>query len=342
MRAACVVLAVALACISAPTSALGIGWVQEEAPNPEGATASNLEGISCLTSPSTSCKAVGKYSPWGALALSWSGTSWTVQNTPEISGDELFGTSCVTSSFCVGVGSKNTAENTLAEHWNGASWTAVTTPNPSGVSRHLYGVSCTSSTACTAVGSVGGTTIQRENLAIRWNGTSWSAQTTPNPGKYQNELYAVSCTSSTHCTAVGRQRETNAANWTVAMIWNGSTWATQSTPNPEGAASAELKGVSCTSSSNCIAIGYSQISGVAVPLAMQWNGTKWSLQSVPLPEKALEGFLYGVSCPTSSECIAVGSYTPEGPPFPSLTYAAQMVKLGRLRRRQIPAVARTD
>jgi hypothetical protein len=41
-------------------------------------------------------------------------------------------------------------------------------------------------------------------LAEQWNGSAWTIQSTPNPtGSNQNELYAVSCASSTTCTAVG-------------------------------------------------------------------------------------------------------------------------------------------
>jgi hypothetical protein len=311
---------------SMPSSASALGWAVETPPSPAGATAANLEGISCSNSPSSNCKAVGKYSISGtqnALALSWNGTSWAVQGTPELSWDELFGTSCITSSFCVGVGTRESGATTLAEHWNGSSWTTATTPNPGTTGRQFYGVSCTAATACTAVGGRGGTTIQRENLAARWNGTSWSAQTTPNPGDYQNDLFSVSCTSSTHCTAVGRQRMSNSVNWSVAMGWNGSTWATLTTPNPIGASWSELRGVSCTSSTSCIAVGYSQQGGLEYPYAVHWNGTSWTLKSVPLPENAYYGYLYGVSCATASACIAVGSYTPKGPPYPSLTYAAK-------------------
>jgi len=41
-------------------------------------------------------------------------------------------------------------------------------------------------------------------LAEQWDGTAWSIQTTPNPrGELTSALAAVSCTTSTACTAAG-------------------------------------------------------------------------------------------------------------------------------------------
>ena len=42
---------------------------------------------------------------------------------------------------------------------------------------------------------------------------------------------------------------------TLAEVWDGSTWTVQSTPNPTGATSGSLYGVSCTSATACTAVG---------------------------------------------------------------------------------------
>ena len=54
----------------------------------------------------------------------------------------------------------------------------------------------------------------------------------------------------------------------MAERWNGTAWAMQSIPNPNG--SGQLNGVSCTSASACTAVGYY---GGYVTLAERWNGT---------------------------------------------------------------------
>jgi hypothetical protein len=66
-------------------------------------------------------------------------------------------------------------------------------------------VACTSANACTAVGAYNTSTNVPLPLAERWNGSSWTVQPTPTPpNATASVLQAVSCTSATACTAVGR------------------------------------------------------------------------------------------------------------------------------------------
>jgi hypothetical protein len=46
--------------------------------------------------------------------------------------------------------------------------------------------------------------LEGGTLAERWNGSSWTVQTTPSPvGSYGSGLAGVSCTSLSTCNAVG-------------------------------------------------------------------------------------------------------------------------------------------
>jgi hypothetical protein len=66
--------------------------------------------------------------------------------------------------------------------------------------------------------------------------------------------------------------------------------------------------VSCASPAACIAVGdYYGGRGNGV-LAEMWNGTRWAIESVPLPAGALGGALFGVSCSSVGVCSAVGYY----------------------------------
>jgi hypothetical protein len=59
-----------------------------------------------------------------------------------------------------------------------------------------------------------------------------------------------------------------------------------------------------------MAVGtYTKASGVGVPLAEQWNGSKWRIQRVPGPSGAAWSALFGVSCASPSACEAVGVAT---------------------------------
>ncbi len=197
---------------------------------------------------------------------------------------------------------------TLAEGWNGSSWTIRASPNPGGENGGvLNGVSCTSPSACTAVGTYNnGGSI--ETLAERWDGTSWTIQSTPNPsGSNNSVLDGVSCTSPSACTAVG-QYDSAGTNVTLAERWDGTSWTIQTTPNPGDSASSVLSGVSCTSATACTAVG----SGAGAALAERWDGTSWTIQAIPSPSGATASGLSGVSCTSAIACTAIGGYSSPG------------------------------
>src|ERR1700677_2944311 len=69
----------------------------------------------------------------------------------------------------------------------GPTWSIQPTPDPAG-GVVLSGVSCISTQACIAVGHYtktrsGSSKSVYVTLAERWNGTTWSIQTTPDPAK---------------------------------------------------------------------------------------------------------------------------------------------------------------
>lgn len=173
-------------------------------------------------------------------------------------GSFLSGVSCASSSACVAVGSltDGTGQKPLALSWNGSSWAAMTTANPAGVTgAGLSGVSCTSSTACTAVGS-SNTSGVYSPLVERLGGTTWTEQTAAIPGAATGAaLTGVSCTSGTHCSAVGYSYDARGTFSSLAELWSASTWGVETTPGPRAAAGTLLSGVSCRSSTGCTAAG---------------------------------------------------------------------------------------
>ena len=197
----------------------------------------------------------------------------------------------------------------------GSAWTALRTPNPPGARYSvLSGVSCASRTVCTAVGYFTNRSRTGVTLAERWNGTRWSIQRTPNlRGATSSLLFGVSCASRTACTAVGSV--TDSAGTTVPLVerWNGARWSTQDTPKPSpatGGGVSYLAGVSCASTTVCVAIGHSGNSGgtAGVTLAERWNGTRWAIERTPDPVGASVSFLSGVSCSGLMSCTAAGFF----------------------------------
>jgi hypothetical protein len=160
----------------------------------------------------------------------------------------------------------------LSEQWNGTAWTLKTAIQPAGATMSwFYGVSCVSATACTAVGDkeINAGTHQHQTMAQRWNGTSWSLQTTPNPEGTNLEFSNVSCTSSVFCTGTGHA-VSGGISTPMALRWDGSTWTLQMLPLPSGATGANTysNGVSCILSRGCQMVGqYTNASSVIVPLA---------------------------------------------------------------------------
>src|SRR5205823_1950880 len=137
------------------------------------------------------------------------------------------------------------------------TWSVEPTPNPPITeSGQLSGVACLSNAACVAAGSYTTASRQQHTLATPWNGSAWALQSPPAPsGARASQASAVSCPSTSLCTAVGSYVNGSGVTLTLAERWDGSSWAVQSTPNPSGAIVSVLSGVACPSTTLCSAIG---------------------------------------------------------------------------------------
>jgi hypothetical protein len=258
----------------------GTGW--SIVPTPTQASFPSLESVSCVSA--NSCEAVGSYSNGSSISQtlveSWDGTSWTiVSSSNRGTSDNVFqSVSCVSASSCKAVGHElNNNAHTLVESWNGTSWAIVTSPNHANVDNALYGVSCFSTTSCVADGNYNGRT-----LVESWNGTRWSIVASPNIGIHPNLLNGVSCTSATSCVAAGQYYNPKLKSYqTLIESSTGAHWSVKTSPNQSGYAN-ELQGVSCLSTTSCVAVGFYGVPKIpGQTLIEQWNGTSWSI--VPSP-----------------------------------------------------------
>ena len=85
-----------------------------------------------------------------------------------------------------------------------------------------------------------------------------------------------------------------------------SVWS-QSVATPRGAKGTDLKDVSCTSRTNCVAVGSywnRDAQWPGFPLIERWNGETWAIQRIPRP--LIRGRLNAVSCISVGACTAVG------------------------------------
>ncbi len=153
--------------------------------------------------------------------------------------------------------------------------------------------------------------------------TGWSIVSSPNVGTQGDRFSADSCVSTTFCMAGGFFYDpAGTAAETLAEEWNGAHWAQVTTPN----ASSDdfFSGMSCVSTTFCVAVGEQFTSGTDQNLIEQWSGTAWSI--VTAPDKigsSTEQSLMSVSCTSATSCMAVGSYDPSSSSFTSQTLIEQ-------------------
>ena len=296
----------------------GSSWAISASKNP-GSSANDLLGVSC-TSP-TFCMAAGAYSNSAllddqrTLVERWNGRSWSVvaSRSPGNNGDTLDSVSCASTTFCMAVGSYTNgpaSSEPLVERWNGRIWAVVPNPPPPGsrFGSSLNSVSCTSAAFCMATGSYSYAADHDNTIAEEWNGKSWEVVPSPSP-EISNNLLSVSCTSAAFCMTGGSYESVSGNLGALAEEWDGRTWAVVSSPLP-GSVSNELRSISCRGATFCLAAGTDSSSPALSDqntLVERWNGRSWSVVASRSPGRA-GNTLDGISCATTTSCVAVGSY----------------------------------
>ena len=134
--------------------------------------------------------------------------------------------------------------------------------------------------------------------------SGWSAI----PGTTSESLtpQGVSCLpGSSQCVAVG-----NIGGQAFAESNFSGSWQTMpsGTPSPGSFYASYLYGVSCTSTTFCVAVGNVQtLSGnVTEPVIATFDGNTWTFQELDVSTPNAGYILTSVSCPSTSHCIAVG------------------------------------
>jgi hypothetical protein len=176
----------------------GAAWnsVTVPEPNPSDTAGNNLTSITATSV--SGIWAVGEFTNTSftnsAYAEHFDGSSWTVFILPQpvVSGPSspvLHGVTAVASNDVWAVGENEEVPGlgitTLIEHWNGSAWSIVSSPTP-GAFPMLNAVAARGSTDVYAVGSNepsanGGV---QQGLIMRWNGSSWSADSDPTAGTF--------------------------------------------------------------------------------------------------------------------------------------------------------------
>jgi hypothetical protein len=193
------------------------------------------------------------------------------------------------------------------------TWSPTITASPSpfrAESLPFNAVACTGPSNCFSVGS---RTHQNDSstsapVVQRWNGTTWAAVV--NQEAFTAVLYGVACPSANRCFAVG----SSGAKFSRPFVerWNGVDWSAIASPKPTGVPRVILRGVSCATVSNCFAVGTAGTASKSTPLIEHWNGRAWKIVPSPRPAGAVTASLNGVSCRTTTNCVAVGGHIDPG------------------------------
>lgn len=283
----------------------GTRWMR--VPSPNGAAYGNqLSAVSVVSA--SDVWAVGSYgdiSPYGALALHWNGTEWSIVPVPNPNPNfpqRLNGVSARAADDAWAVGSyQMDGGHAFTVHWDGTQWTQVDIP--SDPSDPLYAVKAISASDVWAVG--GGADLSITPLILHWDGTTW----TDFSGSGSGSLLAVDAVSASDVWAVGKTGEGFSSNQTLTMHWDGTQWSV--VPSPENSTGiSQLNGVSAIFSNDVWAVGFSApgLSSdytASETLIVHWDGTQWSIVGNPA---AVSGRLYSIDALTAKSMWAAGAH----------------------------------
>ena len=186
--------------------------------------------------------AVGDDGRGHAIAFRSDGTSWISTTLPAIGVDNLQGVKAFSPTDAWAVGSLTSASGqgrTLVMHWNGSAWSVVPSANPDPNVDAFHAVDGVSSNDLWAVGqqarstALTGVAPGTRTLAEHWNGTRWTAATTPNSAN-DNSLNGVAALASASAFSVGTSTQPGGSipvNRTIAARWNGASWVADPSGN---------------------------------------------------------------------------------------------------------------
>jgi hypothetical protein len=242
-----------------------------------GTGSGTIAGPAAPTRPARTRPTVGQA---GDLPLieHWNGTAWSIVPGPaSVPSGELRSVVALSPIDAWAVGwtgaTLGPGSKPLIEHWDGATWTQVPSPNPVGTQDSLNAVSFDSPSDGWATGTYQNAAGLSVGLTQHWNGTSWTAVTSPAISGGADFL-AVGATSPTNAWATGLTRPQTCEPQCASLIehWNGATWTRQTAPDPLHAYLNVYLGIAAIAGGNAWAVGTEANSET---LIAHWNGTTW-------------------------------------------------------------------
>ena len=269
---------------------------------------SELYDVSCAAVDR--CIAVGRWAAANGfccapLVLSLAGGTWKRMPAPAIPVTsswytDLHGVSCPTTTRCYAVGTHRGPGNskTFALGLANGVWSIMPSQNRNAtmLGNTLEDVSCASVTSCVAVGHSENESIGYYTLALTLTNGQWKFAPSPRRGTLldNNRFDSISCTSATHCVAVGTSRVLRpdgigviaSRRGLIATLSSGA-WTLHPIVEPAVDGNQDLYAVSCTSATRCVATGKFAPGSPAGPPAtthrMSWSWSALHGRSHPSP-----------------------------------------------------------
>jgi hypothetical protein len=170
----------------------------------------------------------------------------------------------------------------------------------------------------------------------------WTSTQAPLPadagnGSTNPDVYLASstCPVANGCVTVGWYHDdaTPQQVWGLIEQQNGTSWTQTEAPQPSDSGTGTNQGlwlgseqcgydlpcraVSCPSTTSCVAVGsYWDTNGYTEPVVETYANGSWTAAKAPLPADAAgdtpspttNGYLFSVSCASTTSCVAVGGY----------------------------------
>lgn len=204
-----------------------------------------------------------------------------------------------------------TSKGTLIEHWNGSQWSVVASPSVGADGGHLSAVAAVSASDIWAVGSyfTGAPNQLDRTLIVHWNGSQWSVVPSTNPATFSDNLNGLTVVSARNIWTVGSSQGQKTGEHTLVEHWNGTSWKTVSSPNPQPNEDY-LTGVAALSASDIWAVGdyATSVPGQTIQTLIEhWDGSQWSIVSSPSP--GTKNILHSITVvPGTQQLWTVGGY----------------------------------
>jgi hypothetical protein len=283
-------------------------------------TNDNSVGAIAGSSP-TDVWAVGDYLPDTAtsnqdatlgFAEHFDGKKWTVVPTPNtgVNFNSFYGVAASQGqAWAVGdYQNSNFQDRALIENWNGSQWSIANNPQPGSRRDMLFGASAISASDVWVVGDQEGANGTFETLAEHWDGSTWTAIPTPDPGTSGNHLYAVDAVSSDNVWAAGMTLNGDSPDQGLVEHWDGHRWSVVPLPAQASADLVMLTGIAATDSQVWVTGESDSPEGGGQPLIEGYQNGTWTTAQLPAtPDGANWTNMWGITV-NDGTVWAVGTY----------------------------------